>query len=79
MLIRLHDLLATRPNLIFDAVIVENDMAAVRFHSVGGKGVNGADFSMDYCWMLKIKETKIIEIWGYYHTGKMIDLFDPAY
>lgn len=79
VLIRLHDLLATRPSLIFDTAIVDNDMAAVRFHSVGGKGINGADFSMDYCWMLKIKETKIIEIWGYYDTGKMIDLFDPAY
>jgi hypothetical protein len=75
----LHDLLAIRPQLIFDAAIVENDMAAVRFHSVGGKGINGSDFSIDYFWMLKFKEDKIIEIWGYYDTGKMIDLFDPNF
>jgi uncharacterized protein len=75
----LHDMLAKRPKLVFDTAIVENDMAAVRFHSVGGKGVNGADFSIDYFWMLKIRDAKIVEIWGYYDTGKMKDLFDPDY
>lgn len=75
----LHDKLACRPKLVFDTAIVEDDMAAVRFHSVGGKGVNGADFSIDYFWMLKIRDAKIVEIWGYYDTGKMRDLFDPEY
>ena len=43
----------------------------VRFHSTGGKGKNGADFSMDYCWVFRLIDGAIAEIWAYYDTGKM--------
>jgi hypothetical protein len=30
---------------------------------------------MDYCWVFRLIDGAIDEIWGYYDTGKMIDLF----
>jgi uncharacterized protein len=75
VLIKLHDRLLVRPTLVVDQVIVDGDMASVRFHSTGAKGKNGADFSMDYCWVFRLIDGAIAEIWGYYDTGKMIDLF----
>ncbi|WP_319517739.1 hypothetical protein [uncultured Martelella sp.] len=42
-------------------------------------GKNGADFSMDYCWLMRIKDNFVKELWGYYDTGKMTRLFEePA-
>jgi uncharacterized protein len=72
---KLHDRLLVRPTLVVDKIIVDGDMASVRFHSTGGKGKNGADFSMDYRWVFRLIDGAIAEIWGYYDTGKMIDLF----
>jgi ketosteroid isomerase-like protein len=75
VLAKLHDRLLVRPTLVVDKIIVDGDMASVRFHSTGGKGKNGADFSTDYCWVFRLIDGAIAEIWGYYDTGKMIDLF----
>jgi hypothetical protein len=75
VLAKLHDRLLVRPTLVVDKIIVDDDMASVRFHSTGGNGKNGADFSMDYCWVFRLIDGAIAEIWGYYDTGKMIDLF----
>jgi uncharacterized protein len=75
VLAKLHERLLVRPTLVVDKIIVDGDMASVRFHSTGGRGKNGADFSMDYCWVFRLIDGAIAEIWGYYDTGKMIDLF----
>lgn len=73
---KLHGRLAIRPRLELLLIMVDGDMACARFQSRGGKGNNGADFSTDYCWVFKLKDQKIKEIWGYYDTGKMVDLFE---
>lgn len=72
---RLHGRLAKGPQLTPLLILTDGDMACVRFQSRGGKGQNGTDFSMDYCWVFHIVDEKIKEIWGYYDTGKMIALF----
>jgi ketosteroid isomerase-like protein len=72
---KLHHRLATRPQIELQRILTEGDMACLQFKSRGGRGVNGADFSIDYSWLLRIAEDGIKEIWGYYDTGKMIDLF----
>lgn len=71
---KLHERLAKSPKLTLLAMLIDGDMACVRFQSRDGLGVNGADFSMDYCWVIHIVESSIKEIWGYYDTRKMIAL-----
>jgi hypothetical protein len=73
VLAKLHDRLLVRPTLVVDKIIVDGDMASVRFHLTGGRGKNGADFSMDNCWVFRLIDGAIAEIWGYYDTGKIID------
>ena len=63
---------------IVDTMIVDGNMASVQFHSEGGKGRNGADFNMQYCWVIRLDRERIAEIWGYYDSGKMVALFDDA-
>ncbi|MEF2070337.1 nuclear transport factor 2 family protein [Consotaella aegiceratis] len=72
---RLHERIAQSPKLTPISMLVDGEMACVRFQSRGGVGVNGADFSMDYCWVFHILDGGIKEIWGYYDTAKMIALF----
>ena len=70
--------LASWPMPIVDTMIVDGNMASVQFHSEGGKGHNGADFNMQYCWVIRLDRERIAEIWGYYDSGKMVALFDDA-
>ena len=38
-------------------------------------GRNGADFSMQYCWLVKVDGDQIAEVIGFYDTKKMNDVF----
>lgn len=72
---RLHDRLASWPKPVVDNIIVGGNSACIQFHGVGGTGKNGADFNMQYCWIVKVRDEKIVEIMGYYDSAKMIALF----
>ena len=72
---RLHDRLQSWPRPVIDNMIVDGDQACIQFHGEGGIGHNGADFNMQYCWILKVRDNKIMEITGYYDAAKMIALF----
>lgn len=76
LLKRLDDKLASWPVPIVDTLIVDGDLACLQFHATGGKGKNGADFNMQYCWVLRLEQMKIVKIWGYYDSFKMNALFD---
>jgi hypothetical protein len=41
----------------------------------GVHGVNGSDFSMQYCWLIRVVDGWITEIIGFYDSKKMNDLF----
>ena len=73
---RLHERLQSWPKPIVDNILVDGDSACVQFHSEGGLGKNGADFNMQYCWVLKLHGEKITEITGYYDSAKMVALFE---
>jgi uncharacterized protein len=75
---RLHTRLASWPMPIVGTMIVDGNMASVQFHSEGGKGHNGVDFNMQYCWVIRLDRERIAEIWGYYDSGKMVTLFDDG-
>ena len=55
-------------------ILVDGDTACVQFHGAGGVGKNGADFDMQYCWVIKIRNQKIVHVTGYHDSVKMTAL-----
>ncbi|WP_413728153.1 nuclear transport factor 2 family protein [Sodalis sp. RH19] len=78
LLNHLDDKLESWPVPIIDAMIVDGDYACLRFHATGGKGKNGVNFNMQYCWVLRIKDKQIVKIWGYYDSIIMNALFEKS-
>jgi ketosteroid isomerase-like protein len=72
---RLHERLATPLRPAIEQMLVDGEWATVRFRTEGVRGHNGADFSMQYCWLLRVVDGRIVEIVGFYDTKKMVDLF----
>lgn len=58
-------LLASWPNPVVENIIAGRDLACIQFHGVGGISKNGADFNMQYCWNVKVRDEKIVEITTY--------------
>ncbi|WP_413733559.1 nuclear transport factor 2 family protein [Sodalis sp. RH21] len=75
LLKRLDDKLESWPVPIVDTMIVDGDLACLQFHATDGKGKNGADFNMQYCWVLRLENRQITKIWGYYDSYIMDALF----
>jgi hypothetical protein len=63
------------PKPIIDRILVDQDWASVLFHTDGATAKNGMDFSMQYCWWIKVAGNKIVEVVGFYDQKKLIDLF----
>jgi ketosteroid isomerase-like protein len=75
VLARLHERLATPIRPKIEQLLVDGEWATVRFRSEGVRGHNGTDFSMQYCWLIRVVVDRITEIIGFYDTKKMLDLF----
>ena len=75
VLARLHERLATPLRPTVEQLLVDGEWACVRFRTEGVRGRNGADFSMQYCWLLRVVAGRVTEIVGFYDTRKMADLF----
>jgi ketosteroid isomerase-like protein len=60
---------------IVEMILADGPWGCVRFRTEGVTGRNGADFSMQYCWMVKVDGDHISEVVGFYDTKKMNDLF----
>ena len=67
------DLPTARPTI--DRILVDGQWASVVFHTTGVTAVNGSDFSMTYCWIMKVEATKITEVIGFYDQKKLEDIF----
>lgn len=76
VLSRLRERIATPGRPIVDRILVDGEWAAVNFHTVGAKAVNGVDFSMEYCWLMRVVDERIVEVSGFYDARKMCDLFE---
>lgn len=72
---RLHERLATPLRPRIEQFLVDGEWATIRFRTEGVRGVNGADFSMQYCWLIRVVAGQITEIIGFYDSKKMLDLF----
>ena len=67
------DLSKAKPSI--DHILVDGEWASVVFHTTGVTAVNGADFSMTYCWVMRIEAEKIVEVIGFYDQKKVYDIF----
>ncbi|KAK5687219.1 hypothetical protein LTS10_001357 [Elasticomyces elasticus] len=72
---RLHDKLDHSPRPEVERIIVQEDWATILFRTTGARGRNGTDFSMQYCWIVRVQDDKIREVVGFFDSKKMIDLF----
>ncbi|MCT9113452.1 nuclear transport factor 2 family protein [Streptomyces mirabilis] len=75
VLARLHKRLAAPLRPTIEQFLVDREWGTVRFRTEDVHGRNGADFSMQYCWLTRVVDGRITEIIGFYDTKKMIDLF----
>ena len=60
---------------ILDRIIADGEWAAVHFHSKDVKAANGMNYDLDYCWLMKAVDEKIVEVVGFYDQRKVKDLF----
>ncbi|KAI9699842.1 MAG: hypothetical protein M1820_007017 [Bogoriella megaspora] len=67
--------LATPVNATVERILVDNEWATVLFRSEGVTGKNGADFSMSYCWIIRVVDKRIVEVVGFYDQKKVWDVF----
>ncbi len=72
---RLGDRLQSWPKPVVENIVVDGDTACVQFHGEGGVGKNGANFDMQYCWVLRLRDGLIAHVTGYYDSVKMTALF----
>ena len=72
---QLHTRLHSWPKAVVENTFVDGDVACVQFHGEGGVGKNGANFDMQYCWVMKVCNQKIVHVTGYYDSVKMAALF----
>lgn len=67
--------LKTTPIPIVDRIFVDGEWATLLFHTENVEALNGMDFGMEYCWLLKVQADKIVEVVGFYDQKKLHDLF----
>lgn len=72
---KLHDKLEYLPGPQLDKILADGEWAAVYFHTTGARASSGMDFSMEYCWLMKVQHDKVVEVVGFYDQKKMVDLF----
>jgi uncharacterized protein len=75
VLIPLRERLGITLYPILDRCLVDGDWATVLFHTEKAIARNGVDFSMQYCWLMRIEGDKIVRVIGFYNQKKMSDLF----
>jgi ketosteroid isomerase-like protein len=62
-----------RPEVL--RILVDGDWCLVEFSGVGGLGRNGTDYSMRYCWVMRVADGQVREVTGYYDQAKVAELF----
>jgi uncharacterized protein len=71
----LDDHLETWPKAEVQRILADGEWAVVEFHGVGGVGKNGTDYTLQYCWVVRVVEDRIVEVVGYYDQVKVGELF----
>jgi ketosteroid isomerase-like protein len=71
----LDEHLETWPRAEVLRILADGDWAIVEFNGVGGVGTNGTDYSLRYCWVIHVEDSRITEVVGYYDQTKVAELF----
>lgn len=71
----LDERLESWPSPKVERIIAQGDWGIVEFTSTGGRGHNGTDYNMRYCWVMRRSGEQIVEVIGYYDTAKVTELF----
>jgi ketosteroid isomerase-like protein len=71
----LDDHLVTWPKADVLRILADGEWAAVEFAGVGGVGRNGTDYSLRYCWVIRVAGDRITEVIGYYDQVTVQALF----
>jgi uncharacterized protein len=72
----LREVIETMPVPVVDRIFVDCDWAVVNWHSEGVKAKNGADYDMDYAWMMRVEAGKIVEVIGFYDGQTVTAAFE---
>ena len=75
----LRAVLESLPIPIVDQILVDGDRVMVVWHSEGVRGKNGADYDMNYAWIMRVAledgELRIVEVKGFYDGQKVANVF----
>lgn len=74
----LDERLASWPKPVVEQIIGDGEWAAVRFRSEGGRGKNGVDYNMIYCWLMRVSGGKVREVTGFYDQIRVGELFSRS-
>ncbi|EHY58524.1 hypothetical protein HRR83_007102 [Exophiala dermatitidis] len=84
----LRDVLETLPVPIVEHLVVDGDWAVVHWRSEGVRGKNGADYDMQYAWLMRVAreqadtggagggDLKIVQVIGFYDGQKVAAVFE---
>ncbi|ETI26918.1 hypothetical protein G647_10017 [Cladophialophora carrionii CBS 160.54] len=78
----LRDVLVTLPVPIVEHIFADGDWAVVNWRSEGVYGKNGANYDMQYAWLMRTEvdgddgERKIVEVTGFYDSVKVMAVFE---
>jgi ketosteroid isomerase-like protein len=71
----LDERLSRWPDPVVERITAEGDRGVVEFRGEGGLGKNGCDYSMRYCWSMRVEGGLVREVIGYYDQNKVDELF----
>jgi len=77
----LRDVLVSLPVPIVEHIFADGDWAVVNWRSEGARGKNGANYDMQYAWLMRTEpdeqgERKIVEVTGFYDSVKVTAVFE---
>jgi ketosteroid isomerase-like protein len=78
----LRDVLVTLPVPIVEHIFADGDWATVNWRSEGVYGKNGANYDMQYAWLMRTEvqeadgQRKIVDVTGFYDSVKVTAVFE---
>jgi hypothetical protein len=71
----LDERLESWPRPSVERIVADGEWGVVEFSSTGGRGTNGTDYNMRYCWVIHVQQGLVTEVTGYYDTRTVCALF----
>lgn len=72
---RLDERLAAWPRARVEEIVVDGEVAIVFFTGTNGRGHNGIDYTMRYCWRMRVTDGRIDRVIAYIDDVVVTRLF----